>query len=474
MAAGRGYDQALKALGSLISGRRRPDGKSWADAFEAMPVYLERLGLRERLGLLSVIHVAGTKGKGSTCSMAESILRRAGYKTGLFTSPHLVDVRERIRIGGRVCEKETFLRNFWVVWDKLESNQTETVGMPAYFRFLTLLGFQIFLDQGVDVAVIEVGLGGRLDATNVLERPKVSGVASLGFDHTALLGNTLREIAAEKAGIFKPGVPAFTVPQEQEAMDSLGAVAERVGTPLVRVPALSEYAAAGGRPVRVGLEGKHQETNAALAVALCQMWEAQRASTTDEDYRRQTAACLGADKALSEAYLEGLAQARWPGRSQVVRDAHEGSLTFFLDGAHTPESVVACGRWFAEAASADAERVMVFHCMDERDHRLLLSKLHAALEGAGVGLAHALFVPLNSSLESLKKYGEVNTAWTRELESASRECSPGLPSDALGSIDAAVAWLRKRAGGGRKVEVLVTGSLYLVGDVLKNLEVDLE
>ena len=301
MAAGRGYDQALKALGSLISGRRRPDGKSWTDAFEAMPVYLERLGLRERLGLLSVIHVAGTKGKGSTCSMAESILRRAGYKTGLFTSPHLVDVRERIRIGGRPCEKETFLRNFWVVWDKLESNQTETVGMPAYFRFLTLLGFQIFLDEGVDVAVIEVGLGGRLDATNVLERPKVSGVASLGFDHTALLGNTLREIAAEKAGIFKPGVPAFTVPQEQEAMDSLGAVAERVGTPLVRVPALSEYAAAGGRPVRVGLEGKHQETNAALAVALCQMWEAQRASATDEDCRRQTAACLGADKALSEA-----------------------------------------------------------------------------------------------------------------------------------------------------------------------------
>ena len=183
------------------------------------------MDIKRRLPELRVVHVTGTKGKGSTCAMVEAVLRASGYRTGLFTSPHLWDVRERIRINGAPVDKRLFIEHLERVHATLEAAGCDKVAVPAYFKFLTLLGLSIFLDSALDVVILEVGIGGRLDATNCVPPPVAAGVAPLGFDHMELLGDTLPAIATEKAGIFKPGCVALTVGQRADAAAALAAAA---------------------------------------------------------------------------------------------------------------------------------------------------------------------------------------------------------------------------------------------------------
>jgi folylpolyglutamate synthase len=154
---------------------------------------------------LKIIHIAGTKGKGSTGAFCESILRNQGMKTGLFTSPHLIEVRERIRIGGKPLDRQKFGEYFFDCWKRVESSPETSPSniMPNYFRFLTLMAFHVFLEENVDVAIIEVGIGGYNDPTNFVPIPYVCGITSLGYDHTNILGTSLADIAWHKAGIFK-------------------------------------------------------------------------------------------------------------------------------------------------------------------------------------------------------------------------------------------------------------------------------
>ncbi|GAA0151507.1 ligase [Lithospermum erythrorhizon] len=161
------YDDAMCCLSSLITKRTRADNNNTGDAFHLLFDYLKILELEEPISQLKVIHVAGTKGKGSTCAFTESILRNCGFRTGLFTSPHLIDVRERFRLDGMDICKEKFLAYFWWCWDRLKEKTSDDIPMPSYFRFLTLLAFKIFAAEQVDVAILEVGLGGKFDATNV-------------------------------------------------------------------------------------------------------------------------------------------------------------------------------------------------------------------------------------------------------------------------------------------------------------------
>ncbi|KAL6176201.1 hypothetical protein ACLB2K_052836 [Fragaria x ananassa] len=162
------------------------------------------LELEEPIAQMKIIHVAGTKGNGSTCTFSESILRHCSFRTGLFTSPHLIDVRERFRLDGyRVdISEEKFLEYFWWPFNRLKEKASDDIPMPTYIRFLALLAFKIFFGEKVDVAILEAGLGGKLDATNV-QAPVVCGISSLGYDHMEILGYTLGEIAGEKARIFK-------------------------------------------------------------------------------------------------------------------------------------------------------------------------------------------------------------------------------------------------------------------------------
>jgi len=173
------------------------------------------------------VHVAGTKGKGSTCAMVDVMLRANGYKVGSYSSPHLIDIRERIQINGEIISHADFAR----IVRMIEPITARSRPVPSYFDVLTAVAFKYFAENKVDIAVVETGLGGRLDSTNVI-KPEVTAITSISKDHMAQLGPTLGHIATEKAGIFKPGVPAVTVMQDPDAEASLKRIADKVGAPL--------------------------------------------------------------------------------------------------------------------------------------------------------------------------------------------------------------------------------------------------
>ncbi|KAG6614115.1 Folylpolyglutamate synthase [Phytophthora cinnamomi] len=364
-----------------------------------MQHYLKRLQLDDVVDsssprALSVVHVAGTKGKGSTCAMVERILRQAGYKTGLFTSPHLVSPCERFRINGKPVADDVFLRHFNAVWDGLERTQDQSGPYPPmawFFRFLTLMALHIFADEQVDVVVLEVGLGGRLDATNVFRKPVVCGISTLDLDHTRVLGETLDLIAYAKAGIFKSGVPAFTTAQEPLAMQMLEKCAADTNTPLVRVPTLDGFGPDGVN-CKLGLHGDYQRTNAGLAVALASTWLRHKRG---ED----ATAPLDMTAVLKPDVKEGLKYAFWPGRAQLWEDeAHR--MRFYIDGAHTLRSLECCADWFRQAATRTTpadKRVLIFTIHHERNVAQLFEPLLKE------HFDRVYFCPTSSSRPSLAK-----------------------------------------------------------------------
>jgi folylpolyglutamate synthase/dihydrofolate synthase len=284
----RTLQASLEALQRLQANGLRwmKNVRSRDQVVQSMLYFMTRLGI-DVSQLPPVVHVAGTKGKGSTAAMAESILRQAGPTTGLFTSPHLISPTERFRVNGKSVSEKRYLDAFWGALDILQREDGAAAGdmhtsvaqhegafkqPPALlgFNLLTLVALKLFAEEGVDVMVLEVGLGGRLDATNTLPRPLVCGVTTLDFDHTEFLGSSLADIAGEKAGIFKPGVPAITVHQPEPALRRLSDVAAQTGTPLfLSDPAVLERRAPGAQFPALGLRADFQRANAALAVALC-------------------------------------------------------------------------------------------------------------------------------------------------------------------------------------------------------------
>jgi len=483
----RSYDDAIAALATTISGKKRadPGAMPWEAQFAQLDAYVARLGLRAGMDGLKVIHVAGTKGKGSTCAFVERVLREHGVRTGLFTSPHLLDVRERFRIDGEPVDEATFARHFWWMYDELEAKCGD-LGIPAYFRFLTLLGLRIFSEEGAEACVLEVGLGGRLDATNVVRAPVVCGITSLGMDHVDILGDTIGKIATEKAGIMKPNVPAFTAPQPTEAMASLKRRAEEVAIPLNVSKSIDEYEDAEN--IEIGLAGPHQRINAGLAVTLCRNW----ANATGAPWAADAEAAF-AKNILPPLFRVGLARTVWPGRSQVMSDPDYDNLTFYLDGAHTIESMRHSAEWFASTSRAAHEHnIMLFNCMDDRKAGDLLEPVaevfaanpHCAIETA-------IFSPPDSSTAGLSpSASDKATAWQEkcarvwdDVASKHQGSLARRPQSAvftnhdqkglvIPSLTQALTLIRRRAVevAPARVNVLVTGSLYLVGDCLRHLK----
>jgi dihydrofolate synthase/folylpolyglutamate synthase len=300
--------------------------------------HLERIArLLDRLGNphldIPTVHVAGTKGKGSTAAIITSILSEAGYKTGLYTSPSLHTVTERVRVGMEPIDKQDFANLVDEMWPEVEWVETHgDQGPLMYFEFLTALAFLHFKQIGADFQVIEVGLGGRLDATNVVQ-PEVSVITSISIDHTAILGDTLALIAAEKAGIVKPGVPVVVAPQQLEAMETIRQIAVERGSAIVEVEnslswqprntdlngqTFEVQSLADRYEISTPLIGAHQQENTATAIATVE-------TLMDKGY-----------KLSKRDILDGLKKVRWPGRFQVLRPT---GVKVIVDGAHNPYSM---------------------------------------------------------------------------------------------------------------------------------------
>ncbi|PKI84403.1 tetrahydrofolate synthase [Malassezia vespertilionis] len=384
------YEGAIDALNSLQSNAAtleaiRKSGRTVNEQNEQeMTEYLSRIGhTRKELDNINVLHITGTKGKGSTAAFLDAILRAVRpvgtEKIGLYTSPHMVAARERIRIDGVPLSESEFARYFWEVWDNLAHNTTrqyETTPLrPMYFRFMTLLAFHVFISKKVSATLLEVGIGGLYDSTNIVQHPIATGVTALGLDHTALLGNTIEEIALQKAGIFKEGAPAFSTPQPSSAEATLEAYATKIRASSFEIVQEPE----GMGTVELGLPGEHQRANASMAVALARAFSV---SDAGKQLYPGAIAKLGALQApLTKTLCTALHDAFWPGRCQRVDAQTMCGAKYYLDGAHTLESITFAVRWFvSQVVEKQAPRVFIFNCTNGRSGQMLLQTLFDELK----------------------------------------------------------------------------------------------
>jgi dihydrofolate synthase/folylpolyglutamate synthase len=376
------YDEAVDFLHSRIDYERAAVVPYGVRDFklDRMRDLLRRLG--DPLRRYPVIHVAGTKGKGSTSAMIASMLSAAGYRTGLYTSPHLHGVEERMRVDGVAASREevaALVARVRTVVEELDGEGAADFppGLgPTYFEITTAMAALHFAYRGVDAAVLEVGLGGRLDSTNVCE-PSVTVITTISFDHMRQLGNTLSAIAWEKAGIIKPGVPAVSGVVDNEPQRVIEQVCAERGSPLVqlgrdfefdyRPPRGLETANALGEldfryhvpgrehewsGLRLGLPGRHQGANAAVALAVA------------AELRRQ-------EWRLPEAAVQrGLAEVAWPARIEVV----SRRPTLVIDAAHNVASAAALTETMDESFAA-RRRMLVFATTRDKDARGMLALL---------------------------------------------------------------------------------------------------
>ena len=426
------YEGALEALlHSPLHQSRSKEALAKAaarrkDTISDMKTYMERSNLVDDVPTnIQILHITGTKGKGSTSSMCESILRRHyHFNTGLFTSPHLVDIRERIRVNGLPVSKAVFAKAYWTLRHRLEQynkgntedndNDSSLPVLPGYFRMLTLMALFVFAhyeQPPLDVIILEVGMGGRYDATNILDmtnrRKVVCGITLLDYDHCRVLGDTLEEIAWEKGGIFQamkgssgksnsnnteesppppspssfptlfaidsntPGV--LSVLEQCAKEESMGRTFQIVGDRTGVVP----------KDAVLGLQGDHQWINAELAVHLCDAivkLKQNGASNNNDDVKKRKL------QQEEEGILQALAMASWPGRCQTVQltrkdgnDNQKPHIYLRLDGAHTPISLQAGFQWFCKVnnnnnnkqgdsdSTTTTTKILIFNTSHERN-----------------------------------------------------------------------------------------------------------
>jgi dihydrofolate synthase/folylpolyglutamate synthase len=384
---------------------------------ENITAIVERLGRPDRT--FKCVHIAGTNGKGSVTAMVDAALRAAGHRSARYTSPHLIDLSERFAVDGHPIAHDALVRAVADVRDVVECLRAEgTLSVqPTFFEVTTAVGFELFRRAGVDIAVVEVGLGGRLDATNVVS-PIATAITSIAFDHQLYLGSTLAEIAFEKAGIVKPGVPVVVGPLEPEALIVIARAANDRGAELIR--ATADDAAR----FTVGLPGEHQRANAGVAVRLLELLDARGV------------------RVPADAIARGLEHPEWPGRLDERRLADGREL--LLDAAHNPAGARALASYLANEPQ---KRPLVFAAMRDKDVDGMFRTLLPAV-GAAV----------------MTRASNPRSADPAVLADMARAIAPTLPiSVASSAADAlADAWrLSPR--------IVVGGSIFLLGDVMRQL-----
>ncbi len=382
---------------------------------------LEALNIpREAAAPCKIIHVAGTNGKGSVCAMIDSICRAQGYRTGLFTSPHLVTFRERIQVNGEMISESAVaaglsaIREMVAAWDP----------HPTFFEIATALGLLHFREAQCEIVILETGMGGRLDATNAIT-PVVSIITPIALDHQKWLGDSLAEIAAEKAGIIKPGVPVVSAAQHSEAEAVIRAVAKERGLPRRRVS--TGDLAPGKAPLLevitdrytdspVSLPGAHQKQNAALAIA----------------------ALRAAEIPVAEAALQrGLAEVQWPARFQLWDER------IVIDGAHNPAGARVLVETWRELF-ADAKCTFVYGTLADKDVAASIQELSA--------IADHFILP---------NFRGERVLPPADLARVIHSIAPALPCTPVSSPRDALQQAHKG-----EARILVAGSLHLAGEIL--------
>ncbi|KAG5881851.1 hypothetical protein JTB14_034131 [Gonioctena quinquepunctata] len=406
----------------------------------------------EELDKLSVIHIAGTNGKGTTCAYCESILRNHGYKTGFFSSPHLLDVRERIRIDGKPISKSEFAIFFWKIYPLLDKHKMNSSDMPLYFRFLTVLAFHIFLEKKVDVAVIEVGIGGEYDCTNILRKKDVVGITPLDLDHTALLGNSLESIAWNKSGIMKEGCLAFSTKQPPNVLQIFEdrSVERKCSFSVVEEDFYIENKS--NMPVHI------QKTNASLALVLSEAF-INKVSNSDTKFSLELA-----KKSIEET--------RWPGRYEIKRCR---DLRFYLDGAHTLDSICVCRDWFSSyTKELNGKKCLIFNTTGDRDPEIFFKELSKCEFNAIIFIPNVggdndrsadFKLPEEKQLERCKEF---KLKWQKLQESSVKRTET---IEVLPSFSKAVEFLENT---NKHCDILVTGSIHLIGAALSVLDPTLD
>ena len=333
---------------------------------------LERIAdLLERMGRpqdkLRFVHVAGTNGKGSICAYTAQIMQEAGYKTGLFTSPYIMQFEERIRVNGENIPPEDLLDVTLFVREHAEAIERDTGVHPTEFELMAAVAFEYFARSGCDIVVCEVGLGGKLDATNVIDAPDVCVICRIGLDHTELLGDTMAAIAGEKAGIIKPGATVVSWPQDDAgAMAAIQAAADACGCKVV-VPDFGQLAVGGvndqgirsfeyaGTTFTTRLLGSYQPSNATLAIEAARALAARGWNVTEEDIVR------------------GIDQATWPARFEVL-DTKPGQPALVVDGGHNPQGAAVLAESLRDVF-AGRRIVIVMSVLADKDYRNMIREV---------------------------------------------------------------------------------------------------
>ncbi len=405
--------------------------------------YLDLLGAPDRE--MRIIHVAGTNGKGSVCCYLSGMLRAAGHRTGVFISPHLVDLRERMSIDGEMISMEDFLSLYEQV--RAVSGE-EGLPAPAYFEFLFLLAMLWFKKEAPDFVILETGLGGRLDATNTVSKKELCVITEIGFDHMQYLGNTLEQIAGEKAGILQSRVPAVFLDAPSEAYETIHAVAEKLGAPceIVKESEYSgemteegfvEFCGGSEKGIHAVLHtpALYQAQNAALAVRAMEIIMKQEKQTTKTEN--------------VEAMVRGLEGAQWPGRmEEILPDV-------WLDGAHNMDGIRAFVESVSKMKAPDyGKRILLFSAVRDKEF-LEEMKVLADAQLFDVWIT----VPMEGS----------RALSGDELRQSVKEI--GATGILVGSVkDVREAVLQIIVRKEAEDQIFAAGSLYLVGELRKLLE----